>query len=135
MRLLDLQGTDVGRSKYPVAAVLQPLANEALLFLVTFIIFNKVMRGAWQGYINIATVHAIPVILGLYFLWRMVFPWEQRAPWWYMLWKVLAAPLYAVDFNAGYVGDLLTSLVRVSVPFVFSIEAKLMASNLSTYLS
>lgn len=121
MRLLDLQGTDVGRSKYPVAAVLQPLANEALLFLVTFIIFNKVMRGAWQGYINIATVHAIPVILGLYFLWRMVFPWEQRAPWLYMLWKVLAAPSYAVDFNAGYVGDLLTSLVRVSVPFVFSI--------------
>lgn len=121
IRLLDLQHTEIALSKAPVPMVLQSFANASLFFLVIFIAFNKAMRSSWKGYMNIAYVHAIPVILALYFLWRMIFPFETRKNWLYMLWKVLAAPFYSVDFCAGYVGDLLTSLVRVSIPFVFSL--------------
>jgi hypothetical protein len=120
IRLLDLHHTEIGQIKSPVPMVLHSFANVALVFFVVFIVFNKAMRSAWKGYINIAVVHAIPVLLTLFLLWRMIYPFETRKHWLYLLWKVLAAPWYQVDFCAGYVGDLFTSLVRVFVPFAFS---------------
>eukprot|EP01038_Epipyxis_sp_PR26KG_P012296 gene12296-16490_t len=38
-----------------------------------------------------------------------------------MLWQVLFAPFFPVTFRDGYIGDLLTSLVRVLIPFSFSL--------------
>lgn len=121
VRLLNLHQTEIGQVKAPVPLVLKSFSNAALIFLVTFIIFNKAMRAAAAGHINLASVHAIPVLLTLYFCFRFVNPFDTRKQWLYMLWKVVAAPFYPVDFCAGYVGDLLTSLVRVSIPFLFSL--------------
>lgn len=121
MRLLDLHHTELASVRVPVHHVLRSFANAALVFLVIFIIFNKAVRGAGLGYLNLATAHAIPVLLTIYYCYRIIQPFETRKHWLYMLWKVIAAPLYQVDFCAGYIGDLLTSLVRVSTPFLFSL--------------
>jgi hypothetical protein len=130
LRLLDLQGTELAHTKSPAQMVLNAFANMALFFLIVFILFNKLIRALQHQYLqqqeevddgfHLAMIHSIPVLFALYFAYRITIPWETRQLWWWMLWKVLAAPFYSIDFCAGYIGDLLTSLVRVMIPFVFS---------------
>ena len=121
IKLLNLHETEIPQAKHPVLMVMQSFANDILIFLVTFIFFNKAVRGAYHGHYKLAYAHALPVLLAMYYFFRMLQPLESRKSWLYMLWKVLAAPWYPVEFRDGYIGDLLTSLVRVSVPFVFSL--------------
>lgn len=121
IKLLNLHDTEIPQSKHPVLMVMQSFATDILIFLVTFIFFNKAVRGAYHGHYKLAYAHTLPVMLAIYYFYRMCQPFETRKTWLYMLWKVLGAPWYSVEFRDGYIGDLLTSLVRVSVPFIFSL--------------
>jgi len=64
--------------------------------------------------------HTIPLSLLAFMIYRAVVPWVSRKIWWYHLKCVLCAPLFAVTFRCGYVGDLLTSLVRVLVQALYA---------------
>lgn len=70
---------------------------------------------------NNIVAHSIPTLFVCYALYRLLVPLRSRSVWWEMLWQVLAAPFYPVNFRAGYIGDLLTSLVRVLIPLMFSL--------------
>lgn len=122
IQLLQLQNTEIGQSKYPVSLVIKSFIDDILIFFLTFILFNKIIRGAHRGQYRLSIAHIIPVLLTMYYCYRVTQPFTiSRKAWLYMLWKVVAAPFYKVEFVDGYIGDLLTSLVRVSVPFLFSI--------------
>jgi hypothetical protein len=121
IHLLNLQHTEIGKSKFPVSLVIKSLINDCLIFLLTFILFNKFIRGTRRGQYRLAIAHLCPVLLTIYYCYRLFIPFSSRKVWLSMLWKVLAAPFYPISFRDGYIGDLLTSLVRVSVPFFFSL--------------
>jgi hypothetical protein len=122
IKLLELQDTEIADEPCPEKNVYRSSSNICILFLVAFILFNKAVRGGYFGHNNDLTfAHAIPACLVLFSATRLFFPFEKRKRWLYMLWRVLAAPTFSVNFRDGYVGDLLTSLVRVSIPMCFSV--------------
>jgi hypothetical protein len=121
MKLLSLEETEVAAVKDPFSMVVRSLVDEAMILLLSFILFNKTVRGAHRGQYRLALAHVIPVLLTIYYCYRLFSPYQTRHRWIYMFWKVICAPLYPVEFRDGYIGDLLTSLVRISVPFLFSL--------------
>lgn len=122
MELLELTGTEFEDLKEPAAEVYRVVSNHTLTFLGSFILFNKCMRGFMSfGYDTMIIAHTIATAMVIYFSYCMISPWSTRKQWWFMLWRVIMAPLYSVNFRDGYIGDLLTSLVRVLIPLVFSV--------------
>lgn len=121
IKLLGLEETEISTVNDPTHYVLKSVANSGIIYLTCFIIFNKLVRGAYSGYFDLALAHAIPVLMTVFFCYRILSPFEYKKKWLYMLWRVVAAPFYPVIFRDGYIGDLLTSLVRVTIPFVFSL--------------
>mmetsp|Transcript_1491 Transcript_1491/g.2461 ORF Transcript_1491/g.2461 Transcript_1491/m.2461 type:complete len:847 (-) Transcript_1491:37-2577(-) len=122
VRLLELEKSDLVQRARPEAVVYSSCANLCLAFLAAFILFNKAVRGGYfSTKSNLTIAHAIPALFVVFCIFRMVFPFQTRKIWLHMLWRVLAAPFFAVSFRDGYIGDLLTSLVRVMVPLCFSI--------------
>jgi hypothetical protein len=127
--LLKLQGTslDVANSSHnqykhviqPEQIVYRAATDLSLLFLSVFVCFNKIARGAFNQEGNPLVAHYLAVCLMVFLLYRMVVV-EHRSLWWSMLWQVIAAPMYAITFRCGYIGDILTSLVRVFVPLALS---------------
>lgn len=122
VKLLELEHTEVAAAPQPEQSVYHASANICMMFLLAFIVFNKAVRGGYFGKENDLTfAHAIPATLVIFCIARMFFPCQTRQSWLHMLWRVLAAPFYLVNFRDGYIGDLLTSLVRVFVPLCFSV--------------
>ncbi len=125
--LLSLEESDLAASALsynPEQAeynVLNSAADLSLVYLLAFILFNKALRGSFSLEGEPAAAHVIPACLLIFYIVRFFFPLETRKVYLNMLWKVLAAPYYAIKFRDGYVGDLLTSLVRVSVNLSFSL--------------
>ena len=64
----------------------------------------------------------------VFFIYRLVYPIVPRKKWLHMLWLVCTAPLNPVIFRDGYIGDLLTSLVRVLIPMCFSFAYLIMSA-------
>ena len=56
-----------------------------------------------------------PVLFTVWFAYKLVYPWNKRRHYLSMLYKVCMAPFYPVYFVDSYVGDILTSLVKVLV--------------------
>lgn len=121
VQLLQLQQTEVGRARYPEQMVFQSATRYSLIFLSVFICFNKAVHLSLKGGHSLAYVHCIPVLLAVYFIHAAIWPWDSRRTWLGMIGKVIAAPCYPVIFRDGYIGDILTSLVRVLVPLSFSL--------------
>jgi hypothetical protein len=122
IRLLQLEDTELAGLAHPEETVYASLANLGILFLLAFILFNKAVRGGYFGNGNtIIFAHAIPAFLVFFCGLRMFYPCQTRRVWHHMLWRVLAAPFYTMNFRDGYIGDLLTSLVRVFIPMCFSV--------------
>lgn len=121
LQLLQLQNTDFPYLKNPEMHVYSAATNLSIIYLVVFIIFNKFLRGIFSLNGNPAIAHAIPSCLALYFIYRSVLVMRRHRVWWDMLKRVLTAPMTDVIFRDGYVGDLLTSLVRVSISFSYSL--------------
>ena len=121
VKLLDLEGTEVASQLRPEHHVYSSATNLTLIFLGVFIWYNKAARGVLHvPGSSLALAHSLPVLMVLYFAYCFVSPYETRKQWLAFLGQVLAAPFYPVVFRDGYVGDLLTSLVRVLVPLCFS---------------
>lgn len=121
VHLLQLQHTSVGQSKSPATIAIQSATRNSLIFLVVFIIFNKSIHFALRHGYSMTFAHSLPVLLTIYFLWSAFHPWKSRKVWWEMLARVLMAPACPVIFRDGFIGDILTSLVRVLIPFAFSL--------------
>lgn len=120
IRLLELEETEIAQQKRPDSVIYDSTANLCIFFLSSFILFNKAVRGGYFAHSNLSLAHAIPAMLVLFFTARMLYPFYTRRRWLFMLLRVLLAPCYSIIFRDGYIGDLLTSLVRVFVPLVFS---------------
>jgi hypothetical protein len=127
IRLMQLEHSDIDDNYQPEYKIFHSATNLSMLLLITFIIFNKILRGVFNLHGSLLGAHVLPVLIVLYFILRIIFPWESRKKWLFMLWQVLAAPLYPVSFRCGYIGDLLTSLVRVITPFFYSVAYFIMS--------
>eukprot|EP00981_Chlorochromonas_danica_P012825 scaffold5444_cov181-Ochromonas_danica.AAC.6 len=103
VQLLQLQGTEVEAAKYPAALVIQSATKRSIIFLLTFIVFNKSVHMAVNGQFSLAYAHTLPVLLGLYFLYIVFNPWEKRKIWLSMVGRVLIAPLSPVIFRDGFI--------------------------------
>lgn len=121
IRLLNLQNTELDGLRYPERVIYREASDITLVFLFVFIIFNKTIRGVFNIEGNVALAHVLPILLSIYFVCKVIFPFEKRKKWLWMFVQVLLAPGYVVTFRCGYIGDLLTSLVRVMISMSFSI--------------
>ena len=65
--------------------------------------------------------HVLPPLLLAFLIYRTVTPWTSRKIWLNYIAYCLYAPLCAVTFRCGYVGDILTSLARVIVKSAYAV--------------
>jgi hypothetical protein len=123
VHLLSLEGTELEYtiSNTPEHMVYSSATDLSLLFFVVFICFNKARRGVFGMSGSLPFAHAMPTIMVGYFIYRIFVPIQTRQKWLGYLKNVLLAPMYPVIFRDGYIGDILTSLVRVLLPLTFSI--------------
>ncbi len=143
MRLLSLEETTLTSMERPEEVVYASAKELSIIYLAVFSIFNMTQRGFFGVYAaaaaaggasedgegddddstferkNFHFVHCLPLLMIGYFVFRLVTPWQIKSKWFYFLFKVVCAPFYPVDFQAGYVGDLLTSLVRVLISMAY----------------
>lgn len=96
VRLLNLQGTELEHAQKPEEMVYSSATNLTLIFLVVFILFNKVIRGVFNLNGNLVIGHMLPILMSFYFTYRMVTPWKKRKIWFRMLFEVIMAPMYPV---------------------------------------
>lgn len=132
IQLLGLQGTELETIFVPESMVYQSAIDLSIVYLISFIIFNKIVRGVFDLEGNISYAHWIPFLLACFFVYRVVVPWKHRKPWFKMLLDVILAPCNPVIFRDGFIGDILTSLVRVLLSMSFSIMYLIM--NVVTWL-
>ena len=128
VQLLGLEQTEIEGNKRPEATVYSSATDLSLIFLVTFICFNKAVRGVLNIHGSRAFAHVIPIFMIIFFFYRAVHPFSSKVKWINMLRDVLLAPFYPVGFRDGYIGDLLTSLVRVLIPLCFSFAYLIMSA-------
>ena len=114
--------------KCPLAHVLWPIQaiwNEgldlAIAFFLSLVCFWKALRGVFLQGVPPQLAHVFPLTLFLYVMYRAVTPWDKRKIMYTSIWEVLEAPWGRTAFKEGFVGDVLTSTVRVMVDLTFSI--------------
>ena len=93
----------------------------AIAFLLSLVCFWKALRGVFLQGVPPQLAHVFPLTLFLYIMYRAVTPWEKRKILFTSVWEVLEAPWGRTSFKEGFVGDVLTSTVRVLVDLSFSI--------------
>eukprot|EP00605_Chrysophyceae_sp_TOSAG23-4_P000130 GSChrysophyteH1.ASY1.ANO1.149.1 assembled CDS len=129
--LLGIESTPLAAKEVPENAVYESAANLSNVYLATFIVFNWGARGSVSASTSpgdavaveeedLGLRHFLPVALLGYFIYQSVSPWEKKKQWWFYLKNVSAAPLFIVTFRCGYIGDILTSLVRVLSKALYS---------------
>lgn len=128
VRLLSLQNTEVANLRAPEHHIYAAAIDLTLVFLVVFIAFNKAVRGVLFIHGSLAFAHSLPTLMVIFFVYNMIHPLHARAKWHGFLGQVLAAPFFPVKFRDGYIGDLLTSLVRVLIPLCFSFAYLIMSA-------
>lgn len=124
--LLTIEGSAlITENSSPELVVYSAASDATLVFLATFVAYTRAIREGYSSNQNvgrygasIAHAHSIPLLLLGIFLYKAVNPWHHKKLWFSMLSQVLLAPLYPITFRDGYIGDLLTSLVRVTVPLL-----------------
>jgi hypothetical protein len=63
---------------------------------------------------------AYPLILFIAFVLWLVFPWSRRRGVWITIRNTALAPLFDVKFRDTFVGDVLTSVVKVLTDLVYT---------------
>ena len=53
-----------------------------------------------------------PIALCVYFVYKLIFPWELRKPFWRTTLEVIIAPFAPLTFRHGYIADVFTSMVK-----------------------
>eukprot|EP00903_Cladosiphon_okamuranus_P016627 g15335.t1 len=96
--------------------------NLSIAFLVSFICFYKCLRGVLLNpkLVPIQFAHIFPLLLLLFMLYCFLTPWSERKELLRVLWTTVISPFGQVRFLEGYVGDILTSVVRVLVDLAFA---------------
>ena len=120
---------EIDGQRAPETTVYSSATDLSLIFLVIFISFNKAVRGVFNIHGSLAVAHALPTLMIVFFIYRVLHPPVPRKKWLQMLWLVCTAPLNPVIFRDGYIGDLLTSLVRVLIPMCFSFAYLIMSAG------
>lgn len=59
-------------------------------------------------------------VLVAFMLWRAVFPWERRRGMWVTVAHVVVAPFGRCTFRDTFVGDVMTSLVKVFTDLAYT---------------
>ena len=98
--------------------VLKASQHLSLVFATTFILYS---RATFFFGANHFISNAIPSFLMFYILYHIFFPIDLRRDWLAMLQHVFLSPFSSVSFRDSFVGDVLTSIVRVIIPLTMSI--------------
>lgn len=128
VQLLCLDGTEVEDHRTPESLVYSSATDLSLIFFGVFIIFNKATRGVLNSHGSRAFAHILPLLMAIFFYCKACYPIHLRKKWICMLQQVLTAPWNPIGFRDGYIGDLLTSLVRVIIPMCFSLAYLMMSA-------
>jgi len=104
----------------PCLSVWKAAGELSFAWMLSFICFYKALRGVFLDTVPPQLAHAFPLLLFLYVGYRMLFPWKERVLMWSSIFNTMAAPFAPVRFRDGYVGDVLTSTVRVIVDLTFA---------------
>jgi hypothetical protein len=117
-RLLGIPATPAGVGATAWCDMLG--ADLCIAFLVSLICFWKALRGVFVSTVPPQFAHAFPLVLFLWFTLNAAHPWKDRTRLWAAVLDTLAAPTRPVAFRDSYVGDVLTSVVRVLVDVAWS---------------
>ena len=116
-------------------------SSLSIIYFILFILYTRSVRYATLQQSSLTYAHTLPLLLIIIFLYYIIYPWKKSKKIWYdMLKYVLCAPCYPISFRDGFIGDILTSLVRVLVPLFSSCIYIIMVilaylTNDFTYLS
>jgi len=126
--LLQMEDSGLGsRTTTPAAPVLNVAANMTLVYLAAFIAFNKALRGVFSNDEDLPLAHAFPTLLVGYVGYQLVGKRRVRKMLFEYLGRVLISPFSDVIFRDSYVGDLLTSMVRVNLQLAFAVGYSVMS--------
>ncbi|CAM9238769.1 unnamed protein product [Chrysoparadoxa australica] len=91
-------------------------------YLLSFLCFYKAIRGVLISpqLMPSQFAHTFPLMLLCYTAQRLILPWARRKDLFSVIWRVMLAPMRKVSFIDGYIGDILTSTVRVSNDLAFT---------------
>ena len=104
-------------------SIFNAAVDNTLVFLLSMLLYYKAGAHDIPGKLP-AGVFA--VLLVMYTLFQLLFPFRIRMPMWGNIWKVVTAPVSSPSFFHGYIGDIFTSMVKVlqdiawTIFFVFS---------------
>jgi hypothetical protein len=126
--LLQMDDSGLGsRTNTPAAPVFNAAANMTLVYLTAFIAFNKALRGVFSNDEDLPLAHAFPTLLVGYVGYQLVGKRRVRKMLFEYVGRVLISPFSDVIFRDSYVGDLLTSMVRVNLQLAFAVGYSVMS--------
>jgi EXS family len=110
-------------SSNPCSAVLLLGCDLSLAFLASLLCFNKSLRGSLVSSSTVPPqfAHTFPLLLLAYTAQTLLLPWHSTRKVVGLLLTVATAPFGRVRFAEAVVGDVLTSVVRVSLDLVFAL--------------
>ncbi|ETV89686.1 hypothetical protein H257_00874 [Aphanomyces astaci] len=91
--------------------------SVTIAYLVNLLLYYKALRGDLP---TLVPPCVFPLLLYLFLLIKLVYPFKQRRSLLTTMWRVVASPWSIVRFREAYVGDIFTSLVRVFVDLAWS---------------
>jgi EXS family len=125
MHMHTLQQTlHYNNSSNPCSAVLLLGCDLSLAFLASLLCFNKSLRGSLASSTAVPPqfAHTFPLLLLAYTAQALLLPWHSTGrPAVGLLLTVATAPFARVRFAEAVVGDVLTSVVRVSLDLTFAL--------------
>ncbi|OQS07139.1 hypothetical protein THRCLA_00851 [Thraustotheca clavata] len=98
--------------------LLHQIVPVTCIYLVNLLLYFKVLRGDIGEYY--ISANYIPLILYAFLILKLIFPLKQRRSLMRTIGRVMSAPCAIVRFRESYVGDILTSLVKVMVDLAWS---------------
>ena len=105
------------RSTLPTPTQVTHIALDLLLKIVITLFLYTVSSSSpqstdvWRIFSRV-TAPTFPLLLFCYLSYRLFFPWKKRKAFILVIYTTLAAPWYPVTFRDGFIGDILTSIVR-----------------------
>lgn len=91
--------------------------NNTLFFLVCTLLYYKAGAHSIPGSFPPGV---FPLLLVVYTVCQLIFPFRSRVPMWNTIFKVVTAPVSSPTFFQGYVGDIFTSMVKIFQDLVWA---------------
>jgi hypothetical protein len=90
-----------------------------IVALANFLLFFKTLRGDTPDWIS--SGYMPMVLLGYVLYMIMPWPWNRSNQFSRGVLKVLASPFYEVTFFTSYIGDIMTSMVKVFIDLAYTL--------------